>query len=96
MLQEAFDIVYTAALGAFNVFQRIFARLDAVGYLVIIFFVATVISLLIVPLRGGSLVTSGSSDVVVTQTTTQTYNHKTKKFSPKKTTVTESRRGKRK
>lgn len=93
MLQECFDIMYTAATGAFDLFQRVLYRLDAVPVFIVMFFVSVVISLLIMPLRGGTPITSAKSDEIVTTSTSRTYNHKTGKYSPMKTTVTRTSRG---
>lgn len=92
MLNDALSMVYRAFAGAWSVFERMFARLDAVGVVLSIFFVSIVLSLIIAPIRGGSLTTGASDGIRVTEN--RTYNHNTKKLTHT-TSYSQSRRQKK-
>lgn len=81
MLTRVYQIVTDAALGALDVFRRIYEAIPgSVEALVVMFFVAVVVSLLIMPLRGGTPITGSASDEVRV-TETKTLNHNTGKWN---------------
>lgn len=81
MLSKCLDIMMDAANGAWAVFERIYAALPgSVSLLVVLFFVGIVISLIIMPIRGGTGISGASSDEV-RETETRTFNHRTGKWN---------------
>lgn len=92
MLNDALSVVSKAFNGAWAVFERVFTRLDATGVVIAIFAVSIILSLIIAPIRGGSLTTGASDGIRVTEN--RTYNHNTKKWTHT-TSYSQSRRQKK-
>lgn len=93
VLESAIVLVGRAVNGAWGVFERMTKAFPGlVPILVSMFFISLVISLIVMPIRGGSVLSSSPSDEVVTDT--RTYDHKTKKWSHKTSYTTKSKQKK--